>query len=158
VLPAGEIVDEPGHAWLSDAAVHPGGRVFAAGTVATFDAVRGIFAGDMMLVAFDDGGIDTSFALGAGYFVISPAIRVRWHEAALGVAVRPDESLIVVGRSYRHSNDGDVHQMRLYRVQPAGLPVANGTLGNVFGPDEWATAVAIGPESEAYVSARALQP
>ena len=102
------------------------------------------------------GALDTSFAVGDGWRVLPRG--ARWHESARGLALQPDGTIVVAGRSYRHSNDDDVSQMRLYRVQRDGLWVVSAGLGSLFGPDEWATDVAVGAGGEALVSARAMQP
>jgi len=148
------VLREPGHLWLESVAVH-GDRIFAAGSLAQFDELRGIYGGQMVVMAFraDTGALDSSYG-GTGLQAIPS--HGRWDEVAQDLTMLPDGSARVVGRSFEFipgevvAGPVDVHRIVLATVEPGGLATAHTTLDLATSTDEWANAMYLAPSGEVF--------
>jgi len=149
------ILGEPGHLWLESVVVHED-RIFAAGSLAKYDAVHGIYAGQMVVMAFqaDTGVLDATYG-DAGGLAIIPR-EGRWDEVAKDMTVLPDGSVIVVGRSFEFipgdtmAGPVDVHRIAFGMVPPDGGTATHTTFDLATSTDEWANAMYLALSGEIY--------
>ncbi len=157
VLPGSAMTGETGHSWANGGVFDGEGRLLLAATATAFDTERGLHAGRIVVAALGPtGALDTSFGFMTGYALLGTT--ARWHESAYGIQLRPEPgSILVVGRSYEHVDDDDVNQAVLYQVDLNGLTWFRSP-GDLPGPDEWATDLAVRSDGDVVISARTMVP